>query len=264
MNPAAWAAVAVATLATAHGIAWAGAAPGGAPSVLAVPLLGGGRAPSLVLAQRTIDRQWGTSEDSVYKVIEIPAWRGEGTAMVLSAAIPGLGQAYVGDRSGVWYALAEATGWVARLWWRHRADDLRADAERYAGSPDDPGSAWSFERWSAATSQSSAELRALYAADRESFYALIGSDPRYIGGWSGDPAATRSTFADLRAHSDERLKTARYAETGLWLNHVASAVEALRAARLHNIPLRPDLDLKLNGAWHGGRPSLVAALERRF
>lgn len=234
------------------------------PAPLALPLLADAGKPELLLAQRTITREWGRSEDTLYRVVEIPGWRGEMAALGMSAALPGAGQAYVGDRSGLWFALAEVTGWISFLLWRDRGDALRADAERYAGAPDDPASAWSFARWSQATGEDPGTLQALYAGDREAFYDLIGDDPQYLSGWSGDPAATRHAFRELRDHSDARLRNARYAGIGLWLNHIASAVDALRAARLHNLPLRRDLDLKLEGGWRSGQPTLYATIERRF
>ena len=77
-------------------------------------------------------------------------------------------------------------------------------------------------------------------------------------------ASSRAEFRGLRESSQDMYRRARYAETGLWLNHLVSAVDALRAARLHDLPLRRDLELKLRGSWRGGRPALVAALERGF
>jgi hypothetical protein len=259
----AWvAAASLACAALAGAMPAAAAAP--APAPLAYPLLGEGGAPALMLAQRTITREWGTAEDTLYQVVEIPAWRGEMAALGMSAVFPGAGQAYAGDAGGIWFALAEAGGWLARLLWLDRGNDLRAEAERYAGAPQDPGSTWSFDRWSLATGQDPSELQALYAVDREAYYDLIGDDPRYLAGWSGDAPTTRHAFRALRDHSDARLRNARYAGIGLWLNHVTAAAHALRAARLHNLPLRRDLDLKLEGAWRSGGPTVFAMIERRF
>jgi hypothetical protein len=245
--------------------ALAGLAHGGVSSPLAMSMLGGGSVPTLVVAQRVIDRSWGPSEDSVYVEMEIPGWRSEAAALGLSAAVPGLGQAYAGEsRRGLWFVLAEAAGWTANLLYRHRGHQLRDQASTYAGAPSDSQSTWSFARWAHASEGDPSELEALYNVDREVFYDLIASDPRYLAGWSGNPAETREYFSGLRRAAEARLRYARYAAVELWLNHVAAAVDALRLARIHNLPLRPNLSLNLKSGWGGGGPTLQAAVERRF
>jgi len=239
-------------------------APAAEASQLALPILTGAQKPELTLAQRVIEREWGPSEDSVYVVVDVPGWREEAYAMGLSAAAPGLGQAYAGEWRGLWFAVAEAAGWTARTIFRRRGDELRDEAASYAGPPAQPTSKWSFARWSEATHADPADLEALYAADRESFYDLIGTDPRYLAGWAGDPPETRGAFSELRLHSNARFRYARYTGEGLWMNHVAAAFDALRAARLQNLHLQRNLDLKVRSGWRDGRPTLSAALERRF
>lgn len=246
--------------ASAPGVAL-GAAHG---SALAYPLVARGPAPDLVLAQRTIDRQWGASEDSTYVEVNVPEWRSEGGAALLSAVIPGAGHFYVGEGSWVWFALAEVAGWTAHLVFDGRGEDSRRQAEHFAGDPRDTSSAWSFERWQGATGGDPAALEAIYARDPKAFYYVIGSDPAYLAGWSGNPAATRGTFEGLRDDAETQFRRANQAGTLLWLNHLVAAADALRAARLHNMPLRRNLDIRLKSSWRGGRPAFVASLERRF
>jgi hypothetical protein len=233
-------------------------------SVLAVPALAGDEAPMLLFAQRAIDRTWGPSDDSVYTVVRVPEWRSEALAASASAILPGAGHLYVGEASGYLYVLAEVAGWVSRTVFRNTAEDRRAEAEAFAGTPDQSTSGWSAERWAQLTGGDAAAIEALYAADRIAFLRLIATDDRYLAGWAGDPGATRAVFQGLRDRSQTMYRRARWAETGLWLNHVVSAVDALRAARVHNLPLRRNLELKLRGSWRGGTPSLMAAVERRF
>ena len=68
----------------------------------------------------------------------------------------------------------------------------------------------------------------------------------------------------LRDNADNRLMVSRWASTGLWINHMVSAFDALHLTRLHNIPLQKDTLLRLKTGWHRGRPELMATLERRF
>jgi hypothetical protein len=230
-------------------------------SPLALEQLGQGTRPELVLAQRVIEREWATRADTTWRPAPT-GWKSEGRAMALSAALPGAGQLYVGERSGFFFALAEVAGWVG--WWLHekRSDDLRDEAATLAGAPADSASAWSFDRWADATNGDPAGLMALYQADREAFYDAIAGDDNYAAGWNDTGA--RQQFAGLRAVSDQRLRTARRLEGLVWINHVVATVDAFRAARIHNIPLHGGLGLRARGQWKRGAPGLVVAVERSF
>jgi hypothetical protein len=52
--------------------------------------------------------------------------------------------------------------------------------------------------------------------------------------------------------------------TVLWMNHLISAATALRAARLHNMPLARNLGVRMNGRLRGGRPEMAVAVVRKF
>ena len=224
-------------------------------------LAGVGR-PELILAQRTIDREWGPSDDSIYVTREVQGWKSEPLATVLSAALPGAGQRYVGENNAWVYAAIEVAGWGGWWWYRHDAGDLRGRASGLAGLPEDPASGWSFERWAEATQGDPTEIAALYRGDREAFFNSIASDPRYQPGWA--TADARSEFGALRIRADSRLARSRLYSTGLWVNHLVAAVNALRAARFHNMPLSRDLGLRLDGGVRGGAPTVVVALVRKF
>src|SRR6185503_7194787 len=105
--------------------------------------------PEMVWAQRTIDRQWTSTSDPDHPQ-RIPDWRSEPAAVALSAALPGAGQLYSGERSGYVFALAEAVGWVTLVVLKNDSEDLRDDAGNVAGTPTESSSGWSAERWAAA------------------------------------------------------------------------------------------------------------------
>jgi hypothetical protein len=232
-----------------------------AASPIAYPLLqAGAEAPRLELAQRMITRSWGPSEDSVYVVVEVPEWRSEGGAMAMSAVLPGAGELYVGERSGWLFLFAEAAGWAAHLFLRNKADERRDEAFAYAGDPRDATSVWSIERWAEATQQDPAALEQLYAGDPDGFYEAI-RDPGYAAGFVGDES--RRLYESLQASADRRRRYARYAAMGLWLNHAISAFDALRAARIHNLPLRRNLQLRVRPSLGDGA-GFTAALEGSF
>jgi hypothetical protein len=236
-----------------------------AGSPLALAVMSGVETPRLFLAQRAIDRAWGLSEDSVYREVRVPQWRSEGLALSLSAAVPGSGQLYVGEASGYLYLLAEGTGWLTRTLFGRKADDRRDGLVTYAGDPAASGSGWSAARWAQATGGDASDLLALYAADRDAFLRVVATDDRYLAGWAGnDAVSTRAEFRGLRDGEQRMRERQHYAEIGLVLNHVLSAVDALRAARSHNLPLQRDLELRLNSGWRDGGPALTAVLRRTF
>lgn len=254
-------ACAVALLATVCAAAACGAHDAGSELALAEV---GGVTPGLLLAQRAIDRAWGPSDDSTYVEVNVPQWRSEGLAFGLSALVPGAGETYAGAHSGVWFALAEVAGWTTRWLYTHRGHQLEHDAAAYAGSPDDSTSRWSFTHWADATQGDPSALRALYTGDRDAFYDRIAHDPTALAGWAGNAAATRAEFTALHDVAGDRLRVARYAGAGLWINHLVSAFDALRAARLHDLPLRHGVGLRLRGGWEHGGVAMSASLRGTF
>lgn len=232
----------------------------------AIPVLrGAADVPELWLAQRSIDREWGLAEDSTYRTLDVKGWKYEGLALSLSGVVPGAGHLYVGENSGWAYLLGEALGWAGRAVTRRRGNDLRAQAVSYVGDPTDPAAAWSFERYASSTGDNADQLRLLWDKDRDAFYELLSNDSRYRYGFSAADATTAyETYHDAHEASERRYRQARYLEIALWANHVVSAFDALRAARLHNLPLRRNLDLQLGGRVGTAGPRLRAALVTRF
>lgn len=226
---------------------------------------GSAEVPQDWLAQRTIDREWGASEDSLYREIVVPGWKSEPLALSLSGVLPGAGELYVGEGSGWLFVAVEAFGWVGRTVTRRKADDLRQEAASFVGDPTDSSSTWSFERYAELTGSRAAELEALWVGDREAFYHAIATDASYRAGFKGsDPSVTYESYRGLREDSQQRMRQSRYYEITLWANHVLSAFDALRAARFHNLPLRRNIDLQLGARIRRGDPTLRAAVVRRF
>jgi len=223
----------------------------------------GATEPELILAQRTIDRSWGPSDDSIYVEVEVPNWKSEPLATTLSAVLPGSGQLYVGEKgSALVYAAIEVAGWSGWLWYRHDAANLRDQSEGLAGDPGVASSGWTYERWTSATGGDPADLAGLYAVDREAYLHVIGTDPRYAPGWIAE--STHGQFVDTRNRSDTRLKNSRLLLTGLWVNHLVSAATALRSARLHNLPLARNLGMRIDPQIKGGRAGLMVTLRGKF
>ena len=234
------------------------------PSRLAFAVVENAGAPTLILAQRVIDREWGPSDDSIYVERDVPGWRSETSAMALSSVIPGAGQVYAGELQGLWFAVAEAVGWTVHSMLDHEGKKYRNDAIAYAGDPHDSTATWSFARWSQASTTDPAQLETLYAADPTAFYQLIAHEPSLLSGWAGDPGLSRSYFNGLGDQADKRFHGAHAVESGLWVNHLVSAFDALRVARLKNLSLGPALGLRIKSGFSHGRPELAAAFVRTF
>ena len=231
-------------------------------SLLAISLVEGPSAPSLVLLQRSITRTWGESEESTYVEVSVPDWKSEAWAMALSGVVPGAGHAYLHENSAVIFALLELSGWAARIHYGNRDEQLRDDAATFRGNPEDSSAVWSFARWERTTGGDPTGIRALYAQDPDEFDVRIARDPTYGGGW--ESASPQNEFTHFLDEADGMLQRRHYASTGLWLNHLAAAFDALRAARIHNFPLRQDLQLKVKTSWRGGSAGVKATLERSF
>lgn len=218
-----------------------------------------------LLAQRAIDREWGLSDDSSYTVVDVPGWKSEGGALAMSAILPGAGHFYVGERSGWAFLLVETAGWVERQLARRDADRRAEESHAFVGSPYDTTANWSLRRYRDAGNTDTAYLEALWSGDRESYYRVLANDPAYLPGYAGvNPAGTKLSYLGLRDARDSKLRLSRNMETLLWLNHLVAAIDAFRAARIHNLPLRQDYQLRFGQRLRHGRPEFRAALVRRF
>ena len=162
-----------------------------------------------VLAQRVIDRSWGASDDSIYVEVEVPHWRSEGTALALSALVPGTGQLYAGERTGLLFLGGEALGWFEWWYMRHRGEKIRGDARVFAGDPNDSLSRWTFGNYEQRTGLSTDELRQLYASDRTTGTRPAGGTTTWVttpstASASWRSARTRRPTSSARATSRRR------------------------------------------------------------
>jgi hypothetical protein len=148
---------------------------------------------------------------------------------------------------------------------RRRADERYNDLVRFAGDPTDSTAGFSFARFSQRTGGTADALVELWAVDHDAYYRALASDPSYAPGFSGlSPAGDYGHYAGLLDSHDSALHGQTILEGVLMLNHVVSAFDALRAARVNNIPLREQYHLELGERWRHGRPELRAAVVRRF
>lgn len=218
-----------------------------------------------LLAQRVIDREWGLSDDSTYHEVVVPGWKSEGGALAMSAIVPGAGHLYLGERSGWAYLLIETAGWVERSLARRDAGRRDDEARAFVGNPYDSTAGWSLARYEAAGGGDIQYVERLWAGDREAYYRLLATDAGLVGGFAGvNPSNEQVRFNGIRDERDSQLRLARHMEALLWINHLVSAIDALRAARIHNLPLQQQYQLRVSQRIRHGRPEFRAALVRRF
>jgi hypothetical protein len=218
-----------------------------------------------LLAQRVIDREWGLSEDSTYREVEVEDWKSEGLALALSGAVPGAGHLYVGESSGWLYLAAEALLWVGRGVLRQQASDLRSQAVAFLGDPTDTSSVWAFQRYEDRSGQSATDLEALWNLDRDAYYQALSRDTGWLAGFTGvDPSIAYQSYVSLRSEQQQRLQRARQVDLLLVAYHVYAAWDALRAAHAHNLPARRNLEIQVGSVLERGRPGVRAAVVGRF
>jgi len=234
-------------------------------SHLAAPVRPASAVDPNLLAQRSIDREWGPADDSTYREIDVPGWKSEGFAMAFSGVIPGAGQLYLGEHGGLAFMASEAAFWIGH--W------IEVDAERrewremesFIGNPLDSTNIFSFARYTKVTHNDTNALQRLWYGDRAAFYRELDANPVYLEGYiSGQGLSAQATLQGyLDAHDVDSRRQWLF-DAAVWANHILAALDALRAARLHNAPLREQYHIEVAQGWRDGQREVHAALVRRF
>jgi hypothetical protein len=218
-----------------------------------------------LLAQRAIDREWGPSDDSTYRVIDVPGWKSEGGAFVLSGVVPGAGQIYVGENSGWAFAAGEVAFWLGH--WYEVVQQRNADRSlaAFIGNPYDSSATFSFARYRTVSHNSSAELERLWSGDRAGFYRALNDNADYRAGFDAINADNlASSLHGMVVDHDVASHRQWLFDAAVWANHLLAAFDALRAARAHNAPLREEYKIELGERWRDGQHQVCAAIVRRF
>jgi hypothetical protein len=192
---------------------------------------------------------------------DVEGQKSPGKAFVFSMLAPGSGQLYAGSKTGFIYLGVEAIAWTSSyfLWksGKQKEDEFMDYADEHWVFPlvgSQCGDAYYDEK-------ADSLIRYFYENDKGHFYEDIGKYQVYLCGWD---TGTLGTYLDLRDDSNRLLKGSNYAIMAALVNHVISAVDALRLARYHNMRLGygVDLDIKLKAEPHSRGVMLVAS--RKF
>lgn len=191
-----------------------------------------------------------------------------GLAAVYSLLLPGMGELYAdGFSSGKYFLIAEAALWLtyagAELYGNNLRDDARTFAAVHAGiipqGKDDQfyvdiGNFPNLEEYN------DKRLR-----DRE-VDRLYDPLQGYSWGWDSD--AARQSYKDQRLASESAYNARKFIGAVLLINHVASAINAARAAIAHNNALGAllgEIDLRADVIGGYAAPQGIrVTLTRRF
>jgi len=219
----------------------------------------------LLLAQTVVTQGQSTVTKKEDKTGE--AFKSPGKAFIFSAAVPGSGELYVGAKRGYVYLGLEAVAWTTSYFFhqsgKQKEDDYMDFADAHWIEPTVGDSVGVAPDGSTIYYDDEHHQRIVYFRenDKGHYYEDIGKYAYYTSGW--DPG-TLDDYLDMRDDSNRLLKNSSYALMAAVVNHVVSAVDALRLARSHNISLGygVNLNLELKGSLHSRGVMLAAS--RKF
>lgn len=180
------------------------------------------------------------------------AKKSTGLAAIYSLLLPGMGELYAGGfESGKYFLIAEGALWLTyatfEIYGNQIRDDARAFARAHAGvNPAGKSDQYfvdigNFINTSAYNEQ---QLRD-HAIDK------LYNDPADQWSWDSDPS--RSTFRGQRIASDNMYNNRKFVVAAILINHVGSAINAVRAAISHNKALADAIgDLNIRAEVMGG------------
>lgn len=217
---------------------------------------------SLLLAQKAIEEPTPTVKKEEPSQTE----KSQGKAFIFSALAPGSGELYVGAKRGYIFLGVEAIA-LTSSYFLHKSGKQKED--EYLDFADNH---WSFGRLPAVgdttcngspyTKERDDMIRYFYEHNKQHFYEDIGKQPFYQCAW--DSPENLGAYLDMRDKSNWFLKNSDYAIMAALVNHVISAIDALRLARNYNANLGHGmkLNLKLKTSPHSSGIILVAS--RKF
>jgi hypothetical protein len=228
--------------------------------------------PELLLAQRSIERDFGKKTDQVgpepeYTEVEIPGWKDPGKASLMSAVVPGTGQLYAGSKTGYVFLGVEAVAMMAYVKYRNDSHDRRDTYYTYVGDPTNPDSRFSFERLNGAVpADEVTRLEEIYAKDPREFYDEVTTNDDLAAGWSdsGTNTGQRSQAATYMSEVNNLDRKSNVGLATLIANHLVATVDALRLVRVNNFALRQNMTLKIKARPYGHNQSFGMTLTQKF
>jgi hypothetical protein len=190
-----------------------------------------------------------------------------GLAAVYSLLLPGMGELYAeGFGSGKYFLIAEGALWLTFATFEVYGNQLRDDSRSFAASrasinPAGKDDQYYVDIGNFLTIQEYNEKQ-LRDRELENLY-----DPTAGFAWQWDSDASRATYRDQRISSETMYNNKKFVAAAILVNHVASAINAARAAISYNSSIDEALgDLSIHadvlggvGRPHGLRVTIVRA-----
>lgn len=187
-----------------------------------------------------------------------------GLAAVYSLLLPGMGELYAGDfSSGKYFLAAEGILWLTYAAFEIVGNDLRDDARTYAAAQAGLAAPVKDDQLyvDVGNFNSLADYNDKRLRDRELSRVY---EPARGYAWQWDSEASRLAFRDQRVRSETMYNNRKFIAAGILINHVASAINAARAAIAHNSALDEALgDLRISGGLTG-TPGVPAGIMLRI
>lgn len=175
-----------------------------------------------------------------------------GLAALYSLFIPGLGELYAGDfSSGKYFLIAEGVLWLTyaaiEVYGNALRDDARLFAVAHAGI--DPSGKNDQFYVDVSNFLTLADYNDKKLRDRT---PNLVYDPAQGYAWQWESDALRQSFRDQRVRSEEMFNNKKFVGAAILVNHVASAINAARAAISRNSTLGALLgDVRFSAALMG-------------
>lgn len=243
--------------------AWAsGALEAKGDLVLVDPLIGNlDSEPAVILAQKAIQEPVQGVEKK--EPTQTQSEKSPGKAFAFSFLAPGSGELYVGAKRGYIFLGVEAVAWASSYFLDKSGDKKQQEFQDFAdqhwhfpavGAIGPGGSVYTAERDSM--------MRGFYVHNQQHFYEDIGKQPFNMPGW--DSTENLDTYLDMRDKSNWLLKNSDYAMMAAVINHVISAVDALRLARNYNASLGHGMRLNLKFKTNPHSTGVLVVASRKF
>jgi hypothetical protein len=197
-----------------------------------------------------------------------PTKKSTGLAAIYSLLLPGMGELYAdGFESGKYFLIAEGALWLTyasfEIYGNQLRDDSRSFAQAHAGIIPSGKEDQYFVDIGNFLDVREFNEKKLRDRELEKLY-----DPLSGYAWQWDSDFSRATYRDQRIASDNMYNNRKFVFAAILINHVGSAINAVRAAIIHNKAMSDavgDLDIRADvmGGWanpHG----ILLTLTRKF
>lgn len=190
-----------------------------------------------------------------------------GLAAIYSLLLPGMGELYAdGFESGKYFLIAEGTLWLTYASFEIAGNQLRDDSREYARAHAGVSLANKDDQYFVDIGNfiNTDEYNEKKLRDRD-YQKLYNDRSQY---WQWDSPLSRATFRDQRIASENMYNNRKFVFAAILVNHVASAINAVRAAISYNGSLNDavgDLDIRADVLGGVMQPhGIMVTVSRRF